>query len=240
MARIHGKNAVLFIKEYKISGDANRLNFTYNTDTTEVSGFETQGKEHVEGNYGWTIGMDGFWNSDANKSDPVIFQLVGLGTHIVGIYPQGTTPGRIGYDGQGALTSYNHESPITGAVVFSTDMQGNNKLYRQQIMHAGVTIATGAGAWFNLGTLNPGGNIAASLRALSGSHGTASGLIINASTSPVGVDGGNVVTFSTNIAAGVQLKTIGTAVNVGPYWRADFTVPNGDSFDFIISCGINQ
>ncbi len=244
MPKTHGKNAVLFVKEYKLSGDANRLSFNYAIDTAEVSGFEAQGKEHVGGLYQWTVGMDGFWNSADGRADPIISQMVGLGTHVVGIYPQGTTPEFIGYDGAGILTNYAPEDAIGGAVVFSADIQGDSKLYRQTIIHSGITIGTtpytDTGNWRNLGTLNPSGLISASVRAISPSAGTASGLQLHASTSPVGISAGVILAFDTQTNTGVQFKTTGTAVNVGPYWGVTYTIPSQNSFNFIISCGINQ
>ncbi len=238
MGKIPGNNAVAFINQYKIAGDANRVNANFNIDVAEVSGFEDKAKQFVEGQYGWTFGMDGYWNSASGKVDPVVQNLVGKGTCLVGIYPNGTTPASIGYDGWGLLTNYSPEATVGGAVVFSADMQGNNRLYRTTIVDAGQRTTDGTASWFNLGT-SSGSQFMLVARSTGSPTGSA-----NISIQASGI--GGTTTQAENIYQ--ELNKTGafyyvfqgtTTMSVGPHYRAIVT-RNGvaDTVDLTIACSV--
>ena len=235
---IHAKNAVIFIKQYKLAGDSNRMAFTYAVDTVEVTGFEAKAKEYVEGKYAWSASMEGYWNAGTNRIDPVIHNLIGRGTHVIGIFPEGTAPNKVGYDGAGYLTSFNPEATIGGAVVFSADVQGEADLYRSTILDAGdKTVGTVTSTARNLGTAGLNRGITSILRALSG-NGTCN-IAIQASTAEAGTYG-NIFSFAQITGAAIELKNVATAA-VGPWFRSQCVIPSGgDTFNLTISCATEE
>ncbi len=238
MAKIAGKDSGIYIKHYDISGDGNRVALTISPDTFETTGFQEKAKTYVEGKYDWSLAVDGYWNSGSAQSDQAIKELVGAGTQLISVFPSGTTPTMIGYQGYGGLKNYSPETTVAGAVVFSADMQGSNKLYRQTILLSGFDISTINGPYINMGTLNPGVTIQWGFLSLPNSRGTVSA-ILQASTSSVGAGIIGLVSGFNLVDTGVQVLTIGTAVNVGPYWKATASIPATDSFKVISALQIN-
>jgi len=236
---IYGKNANIFIKAYDLSGDSNRITLNIAIDTIDITGFGAKAKENKEGKYSWTLSEDGFWNSAVYHSDPVIHSLIGAGSQVVGIFPAGTTPGNLGYEGYGILTTYNPEAVIAGAVTFAAEFQGSNLLNRTILLNAGIKTANGTSTARNLGTAGLNIGITSILRALSGSHGTCN-VKIQASTAEAGTYG-DIFSFTqlTNELIAEQ-KNIATAP-VGPWFRSVHTIGGAsDSFDLTISCATEE
>ncbi|MFW9991897.1 MAG: hypothetical protein ACFFD4_07535 [Candidatus Odinarchaeota archaeon] len=238
MAKIHGKNARVFVNSFDLSGDSNRVNLTIGIDVVEVTGFGDEAKQNREGQYNWNIGQDGFWNSTDKMSDPTIQQLIGGGTKVVSVFPAGTTPGQLGYEGFGILNNYKPEAVIAGAVTFNAEYTGHARIYRTEILTAGVQTANGTSTARNLGTAGLNLGITAILQALNGSHGTCS-VKIQAGTTEAG-NYGDIFSFTQLTGQNVvECKNVATAP-VGPWFREVHSMTAGDSFDLIISCATEE
>ncbi len=237
MARIHGKNAVAFVKEYKIAGDANKLSLACTIDAVEVTGFGAVAKEFVEGKYSWTAGMEGYWNSAEGQIDPVLSQMIGGGTKVVGVFPQGTTPGNIGFDGYGILTNYSPEVTVDGPVVFSADFAGYSDLYRSTILTAGVKSANGTSPAYNLGTAGLNRGMIGVLRSIGSPYGTCTALIQHAASEAGVYATAGTFTRLTGIAEHQYIKA---AAALGPWFRSVHTMTAADSFDLTISCATEE
>ena len=243
MAKKHGRRAVIFVKEYKLSGDANRVSINFAVDTVEDTCFEAPAKEFLEGKYSWTASMDGYWNSAANKADVELHQMIGVGTQVIGIYPEGTATASVGYEGKGILTNYSPEATIAGAVVFSADIQGDGDLYRSTILASGAKTVDGTSTAYNIGTAGLNRGITSVLRVLTGSHGTCT-VTLQAGTTEAG-SYGDIFSFTAVSTPGgthtpdVEYKTTATAT-VGPWFRATWSETATDSIDMTVSCATEE
>ncbi len=244
MAKVHGKDASVFIREFDISGDGNRISLTISPETAEITGFQDGAKQHVEGLYGWGASMEGYWNSATSQVDPTLFQLIGQGTQVIGIWPNGIAIGKLGYEGYGVLTNYSPEDVISGAVVFSGDFVGGTEVFRvasldDKISTTVTAVGTVTGDVQNLGTSS-----FAALVGILRVTGTPTGTIIatvQGGTTEATV-GRDLLTLTTTSSAGVELQRIGTiAADIGPFFRSSvWTAHTGaPSVNYQLSVGVH-
>ncbi len=130
MAKIHGKNADLWVNGLSMEDDGNSFTLTISPDTADDTSFASLAKENLEGLYGFTLAYRGYWNSAANANDQTFFQLIGQGAKEFKLFPSGSAASSIYYWGSAILTNFSGESPIGGAVTCSADLLGTGSLSR--------------------------------------------------------------------------------------------------------------
>ena len=236
MAKVTGKDAAIYVKQYDLSGEGNRVSIAYAVDTVEATCFQAGAKDYVEGNYAWTAGIDGYW-ANTGQASSAVFGLIGSGTQIISIFPEGKSSGKVGYEGWGILTSYNPEALMTGAVVFSADMQGDNSLYRTTMLNSGIKTYNGTSTARNLGTSDVTRGVYGVLRVL----GTATEGTVIVKVQQCATEGGSYAdalgfgTVAFGDAPMVTLKAHGTAA--GPWFKSVHTITGpSPSFNLTISC----
>ena len=132
MAKIHGKDADVWVNGISTEDDANRIAFTISPDTAEVTSFASLAKESLEGLYGWTFSYAGYWNGSATFNDPTFWGLIGGGGKEIKVFPGGsvTAAGKIYYWGTAILTSYGSEATQNGPVTCTAEFLGSGCLSR--------------------------------------------------------------------------------------------------------------
>ncbi|KKK82629.1 hypothetical protein LCGC14_2801490 [marine sediment metagenome] len=245
--KVHGRRAVMFVKEFKLSGDMSRMSITVTPDTAEVTAFEDQSKEFIEGQFSWAVGMEGYWDPAINREDEQFAEMVGFGTQVIGIYPGGTAPSITGYEGKGILTNYSPEATMGGAVVFSADAQGSDDMMRTTILDSGHKVANGTSTPYNIGTAGMVRGIIGVFRALgtaiTSGHGTLTASIWASATE--GGTYGQIIGFTQITTPGgtftptVEYKTTATA-QVGPWFEAVRAMTAGDDIEISVSCGTEE
>ena len=130
MAKIHGKDADLWVNGLSMEDDGNTVTLTITPDTAENTSFASLAKENLEGLYGFTLGYRGYWNSAANANDQTFYQLLGQGGKEFKLFPQGSAASRIYYWGTVIMTSFASESPVAGIVTCDANFLGNGSLSR--------------------------------------------------------------------------------------------------------------
>lgn len=242
--KVHGRKAVFYIRELKLSGDANRVSLTFGVDASETTAFEQGSKDFVEGDYGWAASMDGYWNAGSLAIDNAIYDIVGKGSQVVGIYPNGTTIANIGYEGKGILSSFMPEATVGGAVSFSAELQGADNLFRSNVLHSGLLTVNGTSAAQNIGTAGMVRGIVGVFRTNKGIGGTDSHGTMDASLWAGTTEAGNfgkifnftqITTPGATATPTMEYITTATA-QVGPWFRAVFSMTAGDQFRTTISC----
>ncbi len=242
--KVHGRKAVFYIRELKLSGDANRVALTFGVDAAEDTTFEQGSKDFLEGDYGWTSSMDGYWNAGSSRIDNAIYDIIGKGTQVVSIFPNGTTIANVGYEGKGILSSFTPEATVGGAVSFSAELQGSDHLFRSNILHSGLLTVTGTSTAQNIGTAGAVRGIVGVFRTNKGIGGTDSHGTMDAAIWASDAEGGTygkifsftqVTTPGATATPTMEYRAIATA-QVGPWFRAVYSMTIGDQFRTTISC----
>ncbi|MFW9991896.1 MAG: hypothetical protein ACFFD4_07530 [Candidatus Odinarchaeota archaeon] len=130
MAKVHGKDADLWVNGQSMEDDGNRITLTISPETVDLTSFGDNAKANKEGLYGWTLDYDGFWNAAANANDQIFFQMIGGGGKEIKFFPNGSAANRIYYWGTAILTSYRPEAGIGGGVTCAASLAGDGSLSR--------------------------------------------------------------------------------------------------------------
>ncbi len=127
-AKVHGKDSDFWLNGVSTEDDGNRVAITITNDTAEDTSFVDSAKSFLEGDYGWTVSYDGFWNAGATRNDQTFYELIGTGGKEMKFFPNGSASGRVWYMGTVILTSYTPEAVVAGPVTASAEFQGVRNL----------------------------------------------------------------------------------------------------------------
>ena len=130
MAKIHAKDADVWINGVSTEDDGNRIALTITPDTAEITAFASLAKEYLEGNYGWAFNYAGYWNPSATMNDVTLQGIIGGGAKEIKFFPSGSATGAVRYWGTAFLTSYGMESTQNGPVICTAEFLGSGALSR--------------------------------------------------------------------------------------------------------------
>lgn len=137
MARKHGRETVVYVDGYDLSGDSSSFEVTAAADTVEATAFSDQRKQYVVGHLDDSLSHDAWFNDDADRSHKILSARAGLSNLVIAA-AWGTTQGAKGVAGSAALeNTYNVTAPIGGAVGISTEYKssGGNGFDFVQVLH---------------------------------------------------------------------------------------------------------
>src|SRR4051794_7695211 len=114
---IHGKNTVVFLDGYDISGYLNSASYTMTADTAETTAFGANARSYIPSFPGGTISVGGMFDGTATGIDTILQTVAsnqGAGGAAVpmSVAPQGNTVGNRVMLANVYNTSYSVSSPV--------------------------------------------------------------------------------------------------------------------------------
>jgi len=142
MAKKHGKETVVLVDGYDVTGQSSALDVTNAMDTQEVTAFGDQQKSYVVGAVDGKISQKGFLTDGTAEAHDVLRQRIGSAVVFLAHY--GTVTGAYGWGGSAELnTAYGVSGGAGAPVTFSADY--NFGLYGGQPIKMMRCHAEGAG-----------------------------------------------------------------------------------------------
>lgn len=236
MALVHGRNAVVLLREYSMTPYLQNVDTSADVDIPDTTTFgNTNRQRDVVGLIDGKASMSGFWDGAAGAADELFVALVGNAT----AYP--LTVGRNGI-AVGARVqmlsvremSYKITSPVDGVCAISVDTAGDGGIQYGVSLHAlsAETTDTNADSVDNAASSANGGVGHVHLTALSGSSTPTLNVKIQHSTDDSSWS--DLITFTALTAVGSERKTVASTVN--RYVRALWTMTGSSlSFTFAVA-----
>jgi hypothetical protein len=207
--------------------DADAVEFTAFGDTTRTykGGLIGAGSEH-----------SGFWD-DPVDSD--LFTNLAAAARNTTLSPDGGEEGDVAFFFSSIGTKYEPGAAIGDAFAFSNSNQVTGIVTRGLIFQTGVETTSGNGTAFNLGTLDTGKKLRASLHVLSASAAdTLDVVVASDSQQAFGGTPETRITFPQRTAAGGELLTV-DGPHADVWYRVQYTIAGTDpSFTFAVAVGI--
>lgn len=122
MTRRHGRETVVYVDGYDVTGDSTNWQPNDSYDTVDVKAYGDRSKNYIPGMGGARVGHSGWLNTNANRSQEVLSERVGTKVGFAATF--GTVVGAPGIAGSAAhLRRFVDTAPVAGAVAFQADYE---------------------------------------------------------------------------------------------------------------------
>tara|TARA_Y100000310_G_scaffold316274_1_gene367775 strand:+ start:795 stop:1532 length:738 start_codon:yes stop_codon:yes gene_type:complete len=240
MARLHGKDTDFFVDEHDFAGVVMNLTLGLRQVNGEVTAFADTDATFVEGKLGWVMGANGLWSAASPNYDSEMFTDLTATDRLLGIWPNASTAGERGFEGQSNISSTPRTSEKGSAISLDVEWQGNADIMRPFSMHRDTSFtSTANGTPYQVGAIGATQTGVSILRAFSVSGTSPTLDVVIASDNAEGFSSGTTrITHTQLTAAGFERSTVGTVTD--DWWRAQMTIggSNTPTFDMFVAFGI--
>jgi hypothetical protein len=227
-----------WLGEFDLSADFNAVSLAAGVDLVDNTVYGDDTRSVAGGLQTVRLEGEGYWDSPV---DAALYSAVGLADTVVSIGPVDGSETSPAFFAQLVSGEY---APISGAVGdmaafrVSGDGRGGGGLIRGQIFinRTAVTASSNSGTAVQLGAVTAAQSVYASLHALTVSGGTLDVTVESDDNSGM-TSATTRITFAQVTAVGSEYASTAGAIT-DDYWRVDFTVGGGGSFDFVVCVGI--
>lgn len=214
MAKRHGKDTVVYIDGYDITGDSNQVTPKIAIDTAEITCFGDVSKSYLLGQDAGSLDHQCFFNDTPVTGVHAVLK-PRIGTVVQVMTGWGTLQGGYGFAGSATLKSHSPNLPIGGAEAITNSFEGHGPLDPIKIVAPKGNIV-GIGGTLNDGNFSLNG-MNAYLQVFSVLGGTP---IVTIETSATGTSAwGTPITFNSMTALGAQFKQ--AAGSISQYARVN-------------------
>lgn len=151
MAKIHGKNAAIYVAGYDLSGRLNEATIDIGIDLADATVFQEAAKTYVEGQHNWSAAIRGLFDPAQYNIDEVLHGLIGSAADIITILPEGDGALKKGYGGTGELSARGIRVPSTSIVEVSASITGHGEIARVTRIDKQDVTANGNGTGVDMG-----------------------------------------------------------------------------------------
>jgi len=151
MAKIHGKNAAIYVAGYDLSGRLNEATIDIGIDLADATVFQEAAKTYVEGQHNWSAAIRGLFDPAQYNIDEVLHGLIGSAADIITILPEGDAALKKGYGGTGELSARGIRVPSTSIVEISASITGHGEIARVTRIDKQDVTANGNGTGVDMG-----------------------------------------------------------------------------------------
>lgn len=108
------------------------LTFDLRQQVLTAEGLTGSGPQRVQGNYDWTISLEGSWDGASGQADDLLLGLLGSTSGWTDLSPAGTTasPSTPLYDGGVLLGRYTLRASSRSGTKYGATLEGNGALLR--------------------------------------------------------------------------------------------------------------
>jgi len=122
MGKVHGKDTIVHVDGYDLTGQSSSLEPSFSTDMAEVTSFGDRKKNYVQGMTEGACRHAAFFTDDADQARDVLSARRGSVVDFMAAY--GTAIGAYGFAGSAELQNeYGVNSPIAGAITIAASYQ---------------------------------------------------------------------------------------------------------------------
>src|SRR3990167_7753075 len=156
MARLHPKDADIYLDEIEFSAVMNGVEIAVENPLAEVTAYADVHAVFVEGKPGFTIDVNGLWSPSSPGYDSEIFADLTSQSRQLGIYPETpTTPGSRGFEATTMITRPPTVADFGAVVGLNVTWRGETPLVESWVMHKGTAIASSEnGTKYQVGALS--------------------------------------------------------------------------------------
>ena len=136
MAKVYGKNAVIFVSdgttEQNLKGDGNSITLNLTGTTAEVLAFGDTWIPRVVGHKDWSLDYSGYFQTTASTAQDTIYTVLNTSTSVV-FFPAGCPVGAGSprfKSSAGIITDFSVTAPVDGPIALSFTMVGASDMNR--------------------------------------------------------------------------------------------------------------
>lgn len=132
MAKTHAKVSDFTFNSVALEGSLSGITLNIEQNDAEVTSLNEAADTYLEGQYGWTEDIDGFWDPAVGGIDATLFARIGNGSATSNYTPGGGSPGAVNplYTGSAFLKTLKISSSVKDAVKISASLQGTGAIAR--------------------------------------------------------------------------------------------------------------
>lgn len=249
MARLHPKDADIYLDEIEFSGVMNSVDISIENPLAEVTAYADVHSVFVEGKPGFTIDVNGLWSPSSPAYDSEIFADLTSQTRQLGIYPETpTTPGSRGFEATTMVSRSPTVADHETVVGLNVTWRGETPLVESWLMYKNTAVgASENGTAYQVGALSATQQMVAVLRLLAppGGAGNNTCDVVVASDPIQGfTTATSRIAFTQLNQASVALfekKTVNGAIT-DTWWRIQVTIAGDGSrtFNLLVAIGIQK
>jgi len=236
------KNCKLYLAQYNLSADHNKIALSYGAEMKDDTVFGDDTKSNKAGLL--TVGMsgEGFWQADADdyQVEDVIWSKFATADVPMTICPTTGADGERAFSFKSVLANYVPGESVGELLKFTIEANGTGKLARGTIMATGAKTTTGNGTARQLGAVTATQKVYAAMHviAVSGTDPTLD-MIVESDDAEGFASGVPRITFTQATAITSEWKTADGAIT-DDWWRASWTIGGTDdpSFTVVLFVGI--
>lgn len=244
MGRLAGATSRVYVDEFDFSGRTNAVEFGIDVNTPEDTTFADAAQSFLEGKYGSTLTLNGFFDPEAANYDAEMFGDIADGNeHCVGVYPGSAAPySAKGYELIAKVKGQARPIEVAGAVLLNVNWTASGAVVRSTVLCNGAVTGTGAVANSaqNIGATGAGTVVVGILRVLAVSGtGSITVKIEQSSDNGSGDPYAELIAFAAKTAVGFERKTVATATEA--WKRVNVTAFSGfTSVTILVIIGYEQ
>lgn len=146
MAFVHGRNAVVLLGEYNLTGYCDNIDIPQSMDVAETTAFGNTAKTYIPGLKDSSFSLGGLADYGANASDVVVQATITNANQTAKIFsmaPNGLTRGNRVWLAQSFSTNYSQAVPVADVVKWTLDAQATGGVAGGVSLHD-LTAVTGS------------------------------------------------------------------------------------------------
>jgi hypothetical protein len=161
MANVHGKNVVLFLGAYDLTGYFKKAATAHQVAKADTTVFGLNDETSLPGIKSATVNMDGYWDPAAGASHAVLAPIVGTAGQVLTLGQNGSTLGSQAELAAGYEAKYENSADIGSAIGATAEVDVSGGLFYGVFQHAkGVETTTGNSASVDGGAATTNGWVA--------------------------------------------------------------------------------
>jgi hypothetical protein len=228
-------NCKAYLEGYDVSGDMNQLALAYGAEIKDASTFGKTTRVKKGALKEVSASMAGFWESDTDKIDPVLFDRIGLNDKLITLCPETGAQGEIAYSFRSVLGEYAPGAQHGELLVFKLSAQGSDLLLRGKVMENAAKTSTANGTAGQLGAVTADQKVYAVMHvlAVSGTNPTLD-MVVQSDNAEAFLSPTARLTFTQATARGAEWKEAAGAI-ADDWWRCSWTIGGTDTPSFTVA-----
>ena len=139
----HGKNTVVLVDQYDLSGYFKESTTSRSVETAETTAFGGSAKTYISGLKDGTMNLSGMFDGSTGAVDQVLAAALGASTdNVVTVQIEGNTAGTMAHMLATQQTSYEVSSPVSDVVSVTSQLQADGGLESGRVLAPATVVTT--------------------------------------------------------------------------------------------------
>jgi len=137
---------MVMVNEHDVSGDSNHTRVELFNDVVDVTSFNDDYREFLEGVASFRINVNSYWNNSVDTLDPEAYSEIANGPSGITILPEGSDRGDIGVHGSAFTKRLTLKADVKGPAILDYKAEGTLGLSRVHMLEKEESVSGGTGA----------------------------------------------------------------------------------------------